>query len=320
MAASDALRKSRDAIVDPGDDAPYPLHATMPDFPTYSIVPQQDIENRLWHWDAWVIPYIAVPSLLQPLGFRVAWDKSSATLTVGTAAALTLNRPSLDQFKTELKDVIADAELREDRASEILMQVSDTWSFWATILPVGPGKTPATWRLMTIAQQLALHVEMRFKHELACARPDEYSAQVQPMIRTPGHGSYPMGHMCEAVLTARLLAELTKPRKTMPAWDGLQQQLLKLAERIGENRIVAGLHFQVDLHAGRAVGDWLGNYFSQACQLEITGDIPFQHIEFDPLAPTVPKTGPTVEALLTPNDVLSTLWRAARKEWEWLNA
>jgi hypothetical protein len=247
-------------------------------------------------------------------------------LTVGNVNALTLKRPDLAQFKSELKDVIADAELREDRVSEILMQTTDIWAFFASILPIGPDKTPATWLLITIAQQLAMHVEMRFKHELACARPDEYSAQVQPMIRTPGHGTYPMGHMCEATLATAVLVELTKrPMQLepapLPAWDGLQQQLSALANRIGENRIIAGVHFAVDLHAGRALGNWLGNYFSQVCQLQARNEIPLEieHLVFDPKTYSTSKTaGSSVQ--IASDNILTTLWEQARSEWQWLIA
>ena len=45
---------------------------------------------------------------------------------------------------------------------------------------------------------MSVLVEMRFKHELACWRPADYSFQVQPMITTPGHGSLPSGHCTQS--------------------------------------------------------------------------------------------------------------------------
>ena len=38
-----------------------------------------------------------------------------------------------------------------------------------------------------------------------CYRPVEYNAEVQPMITTPGHGSFPMGHATQAYAVAHVL-------------------------------------------------------------------------------------------------------------------
>ena len=37
--------------------------------------------------------------------------------------------------------------------------------------------------------RLANFTEMRFKHALACRRPNEYAPQVPPMVQTPAHGN-----------------------------------------------------------------------------------------------------------------------------------
>jgi hypothetical protein len=318
---SDALRKCRDAIADPSDAGSYPSQAVKPDFPTWDNNPVTELVNRLGHWDAWTIPYIALTTLLKPLDVVIAAQRASATLTIGGVNAVTLRRPSLAQFKNELPHAIADAELRDDRASEIFLQAEDTRPFWQMILPLTPDKTPATWLLLAIAQQLALHVEMRFKHGLACARPVEYSPQVQPMFRTPGHGTYPMGHMCEAAVWAEILIALTEP-SVPPAppseWERLREQLLALAERIGDNRIVAGFHFEVDRIAGDVLGGQLGRYFIDFCQLTQPAAVSYHEVTFDPLA------GPAIAGNAAPASLpgcaeLLMLWTLARLEWAWMN-
>lgn len=320
-ASHEALLRNRATLANPSDTAAYstPL---WPDFLAPDTPPRQSCAERLARWDAWVVPYIVLPGLLS--GLRVdAPDRSRCDLLVGTQGtrALRIERPSVDLFKQQLKDVIADAELREDRAPEILMQTQNVNAFFATVLPIAPARTPATLQLLGIANQVALFVEMQMKHIFACARPVEYSPQVQPMISTPGHGAYPMGHGCEARVTARLLAALTQPASgTDSAWDGLPHQLDRLAERIADNRIVAGVHFRMDQGAGRALGDALADYLI-ACGRNDASNAKLY--VFDPAT----DAGQAAESALPTAPVLPAdrleelrlIWQQARLEWRWLN-
>ena len=77
-----------------------------------------------------------------------------------------------------------------------------------------------------MAIQLAVGIEMRMKHELACWRPVQYSPHVQPMITTPGHGSLPSGHATQAYVVAHVLQTLlglepAHPTNTRPALAAL---------------------------------------------------------------------------------------------------
>jgi hypothetical protein len=105
-------------------------------------------------------------------------------------------------------------------------------------------------------------VEMRFKHALGCRRPVEYSPQIQPIITTPLHGTYPMGHAVQAYLCAGLL-------QWLGGWDDNHPrtvQLQRLAARISINRVIAGVHFPVDASAGQAMAQTLLGYFLARCQ------------------------------------------------------
>src|SRR5262249_59254261 len=69
----------------------------------------------------------------------------------------------------------------------------------------------------------------------------------------PGHASYPAGHALIAQLTASVLIDVTKPNAATPS--PYEKSLLALADRIGRNRVIAGLHFWSDIREGAAAGD-----------------------------------------------------------------
>jgi hypothetical protein len=84
-----------------------------------------------------------------------------------------------------------------------------------------------------------------------------------PMIQTPGHSSFPAGHAVENFMFATVLAELAYDREQQlyPGGSCLRDQLMWLAARISINRVVAGVHFPVDMAAGMVLGSQLGRHF-----------------------------------------------------------
>jgi membrane-associated phospholipid phosphatase len=107
--------------------------------------------------------------------------------------------------------------------------------------------------------QLAVFVEMRFKNGFSCPRPLEWSPQVQPMLTTPGHGTFPMGHATQVFAVGHVLKQLIRfSVGRLP--PNLAAQIDRLSFRISENRIVAGLHFPADLLAGAYLGITLGRH------------------------------------------------------------
>jgi hypothetical protein len=163
------------------------------------------------------------------------------------------------------------ADLRGDRAPEILTQMGGAGTFFAAVPYLHPDRTPKTLELLAAALRLANFTEMRFKHALACRRPNELSPQIQPIILTPSHGSLPSGHGTEAFITATVLGALLRTVGTASAanpqygevdWTTL---LMRLAARVAINRTVAGVHFPVDSAAGALLGLTLGQYFVTRC-------------------------------------------------------
>jgi hypothetical protein len=156
------------------------------------------------------------------------------------------------------------ADLREDRASEILAQLGPPVAFWSSVVNLHPDRTRWTLELLDMALRLSNFVEMRFKNALAVRRPIDYSPQVQPMILTPGHGSLPSGHATEAFMIAYILWQLFKTKDALKdaRWC---EQLMRQAARVAINRTVAGVHFPVDSAAGELLGLTLGEYFVHRC-------------------------------------------------------
>jgi membrane-associated phospholipid phosphatase len=176
-------------------------------------------------------------------------------------------RPSLSTFQTQIPLVLSWADLRYERANEILAQIDPQYAFWSSIVPMRPDRTRWTLELINITLQFCVYVEMRFKHALGCWRPIDLNPQIQPMITTPGHGSFPSGHATQAYAVAHVLASLLNLDPTYGPKGGtssrnqqLFTQLQRQAGRIATNRVVAGVHFPIDSMAGRMLGVALGEY------------------------------------------------------------
>ncbi|MBX3586047.1 MAG: phosphatase PAP2 family protein [Ramlibacter sp.] len=206
--------------------------------------------------------------LLSGLHFDVNQAKTSMTLgfvnldkrPLKDLSLTRLVRPTEKIFKQQL-DLIANySELREDRGAEILAQVNGGGPFWASMIGLTAHRHRYTAELLDLALSLATHVEMRFKHGFACQRPVELSPQIQPMIPTPGHGSWPSGHATEAYITSAVLQAL------LPHGHKYREQMERLAARIAVNRTVAGVHYPVDSAVGRLLGTSLADYFVARCK------------------------------------------------------
>jgi len=117
----------------------------------------------------------------------------------------------------------------------------------------------ATLELVTAIYRMALTTEMVVKHYARTPRPIDVSSQVQPVIQTPDHSSFPSGHAVEAYAIATLLHRLMTGES---AYHGVKNsaQVFRVAHRIAANRTVAGVHYPMDSAAGAVLGVAYGEH------------------------------------------------------------
>ena len=144
-------------------------------------------------------------------------DSFVVVLREGNKDLVELKRPDLPFFVAQLKHVQDWADLRDERALEVLAQIDNQYAFIAAATGLNVSRMPWTMEWLTIGIQFTVAVEMMLKHALGCFRPVHLSPQVQPIITTPGHGTYPMGHAAQAFVTIVALRGLLGiPDRTKP--------------------------------------------------------------------------------------------------------
>jgi hypothetical protein len=325
---ANALNENRAALAGPFAGATLPVDLPMP----------LDKADRLEHWD--VLPRLQAceTELLSGLCFDI--KQGSQTVELGFVnldqkklqkqTLVTLRRPTVQVFKQQLDLVANYAELRNDRGSEVLAQTLPSQvPFWAPVIGMQPHRHPWTQQLVALALSLTVSVEMRFKHAFACPRPFQLSPQIQPMIPTPGHGSWPSGHATESYVVAVLLQSLLQNVNGNGSAYG--EQLQRLAARVATNRVVAGVHYPVDSAVGRLLGTALAEFFVARCigstKLHERGfDGTKFHgpkgtvVDFDPRVSMEDNKSGYYEYLsrigsVSSSSLLAFMWTKAAKEW-----
>ena len=272
---------------------------------------------------------MAIGELLQGINFQ----KTATSYRVRSSASLIaeIGRPNKSTFAAQIPLVLSWAELRNERATEIMAQIDPPYAFWSSIIYMHPDRTRRTFELINLVLQFCVYVEMRVKHSLACWRPVEHNAQVQPMITTPGHGSFPSGHATQVFAVAHVLKSLLKLNPTKPAHALIIEQVERQAARIATNRVIAGVHFPVDSMAGRMLGVALGEYFVGRCaggqkfmgrRFTAAGIDNAPTTDFNPfnvnqiLAAPSPFYSQTAGAAITQSALMKPIWGAAKDEWK----
>ena len=226
-------------------------------------LPSRACPQDIARYGAQVRASLALFDLSSSVAFLLDGDTATlqGTSRGGRVPLVTMKRPNRPYFEGQLVQVDGWSSRRDVRAAEILTQVTPPLGFFASLLNLQEGRHRRTLELVNAALQFTYAVCMQFKHALACPRPGEYSVGVQAMIEVPMHPSLPAGHAAEGHVTAAVLGALAgaEPGSKTDA------MLRQLAHRIAENRVVAGLHFPVDLVAGRLLGDALASYFLARC-------------------------------------------------------
>ena len=271
-------------------------------------------------------------ALLHP-EFAVSGQDGFGTLKVRGNTLMTLHRPDRDVFRHQLAMVRAYADLRSDRIAETINQTFDLLSFFGAIGYLSASRNAHTLELLATVLRLAVHVEMPMKHYCRAPRPIDYAPQIQPMIQTPDHSSYPSGHAIEVFTASTVLARVMTglgPKAAMTETDDngrMANMAFRLAHRIATNRSVAGVHFPVDSAAGAAMGCALGEALYRIAAGN--DDWPaLKEVSFQPLPESEAPFDLTLGWLrdeladdatagLMPDDttIFGKLWKEAEAEW-----
>jgi acid phosphatase (class A) len=152
-----------------------------------------------------------------------------------------------DDMIEELEELIAFArDERAKRAQEILDQDPGPPAYFAHMLMLSASSHPNTLKLIDMADRVGLMVAMHFKGTFNRARPQQVFPALLPLINSPPHPSFPSGHSLESHMIALALGEVMPEAKP---------SLIALADRIGKNREIAGVHWRSDTDAGRAIAE-----------------------------------------------------------------
>ena len=156
------------------------------------------------------------------------------------------------QLTLEVQQMLDVALDRDDRFAEIIDQheAEGAIGYFLGMLMIDPSRMPAANLLVRVARRIGEHVVMCLKGEFRCPRPSQLCTALVPMIDPPATPSFPAGHSLQAELIAACLKATTPPARPVHLLDDL-------AERIGWNRVIAGVHYPQDHLKGKAVADWI---------------------------------------------------------------
>ncbi len=159
--------------------------------------------------------------------------------------------PPLATIDAELMVMLNMAPDREDRFLEIIDQhdAEGAIGYFLGMLMIDPSHYPNTYLLIRAARRIGELASMCLKGYFMFPRPSQVCPAIVPMIDPPMTPSFPAGHAIQARLIALCLEDL-RPGNTQ------RTALLDyLARRIADNRVIAGLHYPIDITAGFAVAD-----------------------------------------------------------------
>jgi len=200
------------------------------------------------YWDADLTALAYLPkffSFVDPAGNT--WDKA---LVVEAPPPVVLEGAG-DSITELLTMAVTE---RPEAMGEILNQNQNQQLCFLQLLMIKNTSHPKTYFAMKLMARVGEVVMMHFKQKFHRARPSQVCPTLYPPIPVPGHAAYPAGHAVIANLTAACLKEITKGPDATPSPSTYEEALEVLAENIGLNRVIAGLHYRSDISAGAQLG------------------------------------------------------------------
>jgi membrane-associated phospholipid phosphatase len=110
---------------------------------------------------------------------------------------------------------------------------------------------PITFQLLNDAGSDAETISHAAKSAWARPRPPLQDSAIHPVIDLPASPAYPSGHATRGALWAAILSQLAPDLKAAILFRGVQ---------IGEDRVIAGVHFPTDVSAGRKLGRYIAGF------------------------------------------------------------
>ena len=174
-------------------------------------------------------------------------------------------RPALDTLlaaATSVAGAIAERanlveamEFRPHVLTEALAQKDGFIVYFRGALSFSKATHPATFFLVHAASRIAEFVAMFYKDMYQRPRPSQLWPELMPPIEVPGHASFPSSHATQAATVALALqAVVTSPvTGSVIMVPSANDITTRLAQRIGRNREVLGLHYPSDSAAGRDI-------------------------------------------------------------------
>jgi hypothetical protein len=165
----------------------------------------------------------------------------------------------------ELDELAELIEYRPGVLAEALAQRNNIVGYFCGLWSFAPGSHPKTFRIVTIAMQIAQFQAMWHKAYWNRPRPSQLYPVLMPPIAVPAHAAYPSGHATEAYLVARVLEEILPqdvwsltpaPTSPPPPTPEPPTALHAMAQRIARNREVLGLHYPSDSQAGKDLAEF----------------------------------------------------------------
>jgi hypothetical protein len=158
------------------------------------------------------------------------------------------NKTIVDLVNDEIDALVVLAETeRADAMGEILAQDFGFLGEFLGVLSANSATHPRTASLMSACALIALAAAQHFKRLNDRRRPAQVCAALRPPVPPPGHSAYPSGHATQAFLIARALQQALGAKPQAAAVPAINA----LAERIGRNREIAGLHYRSDTEGGK---------------------------------------------------------------------
>jgi acid phosphatase (class A) len=199
-------------------------------------------------WDPDLLALMILPEFLTLTAGGIPWFQ-------------TINLPARPPITQQMVDQMLELAVTErpEALGEIVQQHVNFQVCWLQLLMITRNSHPQTFLLMKLAARVGEVAMMYFKRQTVpdnrhAARPSQICPTLFPPVSVQGHSSYPAGHAIIGTLTSLCLADV------VPA-HAVALQLL--ADRVGRNRVIAGLHFQIDIDAGASVAVQLHGLIGQ---------------------------------------------------------